>query len=551
MKKFFIIFILLIFVGVGITGFWYWQKNIYSKEGLKLEILSQEIVQVGEEVEYLVKLKNNGKVRLENPELIFQAPQQSILKESSNLRITEKIEDIYPGEERTYSFRARLFGKENENLVARVWLSYQPKNLTARYESKTTFTNRIKFVPLTFEFDLPSKAEQGEEMRFSLNYFSNIDYILENLRVKIEYPLEFEFQNSNPQALDETEWSLPDLIQASGGRIEINGKLNGKEGEEKIFRAQLGIIRNGEFWLLEETTQMVKLVEPSLYISSLINNSQNYIASAADILHYEIFFKNIGKKPVQKKFLFATLEGEFFSLASLKSEKGEIGKGDNTVLWDWKNVPALRFLNNEEEEKVEFWVKLKDSITSRIKNPKLRVEINLAGIEKTFETKINSQIGLSQKVYSEQEFFQNSGPLPPKVGEKTEYVVLWQIKNFWNDLKNIKVKSILPKNIRLTGKIFPEQAKLTYDSKSREVIWNVEEIEAFKGWDGTPLTLAFQIEFVPNESQKGETPNLIGEAEVLAEDVWTSEILLQEAEKRDTTLPDDETIEEEQGIVQE
>jgi len=136
------------------------------------------------------------------------------------------------------------------------------------------------------------------------------------------------------------------------------------------------------------------------------------------------------------------------------------------------------------------------------------------------------------------------------VGEKTTYTVLWQVENSWNDLKNVKVKSILPKQVKATGKIFPEDAKFTFDSKSRQALWNIGELEAWLDGSELPLTLAFQIEFTPSSSQQGETPDLVGEAEVLGEDVWTLEILQEEAPSVDTTLPDDDTVSEEQGIVQ-
>jgi hypothetical protein len=550
MRKFLIAFILILFAVVGAVGFWYWQKNQYSREILKLEILGPEGVQAGDEVEYLVRFKNNGKVRLENPELIFEYPRHSIPQGEKSLRVIKKIDDIYPGEERIESFKARVFGKENDVLEAKAYLSYQPKNLTARYESKTSFTSQIKFVPLTFEFDLPLKAENGEEIKFSLNYFSNIDYILDNLRVRAEYPDGFHFIGANPKPLDGNIWDLPALSQADGGRIEIDGTIGGQEGEQKIFRAQLGIIRDNEFWPLKETAQSVQITEPSLYISQLINGSQNYIANPGDLLHYEIFFKNIGKKPIQKKFLFSKLEGELFDLSSLKSEKGEIGRGDNSVLWDWKQVSTLRFLEPDEEGKVEFWVKVKEDIDKKIENPVLRNKVTIAGTQKVFETKINSKIELAQKVYFQQEFWENSGPLPPKVGESTTYTVVWQVKNSWNDLGKVKVKSTLPKNVKPTGKIFPEDAKFTFDSKSREVIWNIGELKAFQGFDGIPLTFAFQIEFTPESSQKGETPNLIGEAQILGEDTWTSEILQEKADPVDTTLPNDETVSEEQGTIE-
>ncbi len=550
MKKFLIILILFLFAGVGIAGYWYWQKNQYSKEILKLEILAPEKIQAGDEVEYLVKFKNNGKVRLEEPELIFEYPRQSIPLEGESTIITKKIEDIYPGEERVESFRARVFGKENDVLEAKASLSYRPKNLTARYESKTTHSCQIKFVPLTFEFDLPLKTEQGEKIKFSLNYFSNIDYVLENLRIRIEYPEGFHFLNSQPPALDQTEWDLFPLTQANGGRIEIEGTVDGEEGSQKIFRAQLGMIKDGEFWLLKEAVRSLEIIEPSLYISQLINGSQKYIAEAGDFLHYEVFFKNIGSRPIQKKFLFAKLEGEFFDLNTLRSENGEFGKGDNTIVWDWKQVSDLRFLDAGEEGKVEFWIKLKESIPKKIKNPVLRNRVTLAGTQKVFETKINSIVDLQQKVYFKDEMFGNSGPLPPKVGKKTTYTVFWQVKNSWNDLKNVKVKSKLPSNVKPTGKFSPEDAKFTFDPESREVIWNIGDLEAFQGSDDTSLILAFQIEFTPNSSQRGKTPILIEEADILGEDVFTQEILHQKADSVDTTLPDDETVDEEQGVVQ-
>lgn len=552
MRKVFIIFIIVLFAGVGITGFWYWQKNQYSKEILKLEILGPEAAQAGDEVEYLVRFKNNGKVRLENSELIFEAPEHSIPQDFSAQRITKQLEDIYPGQEQIFSFKVRVFGKENETLVAKAWVNYQPKNLKARYESKTSFTTQIKFVPLTFEFDLPLKVEKDEKVEFSLNYFSNINYLLEDLRVKIEYPEGFEFLSASPQPLDETEWNISLLAQADGGRIEIKGVTRGEEGTQKIFRAKLGLVRDGQFWLLKETARALEIIEPSIYISQLINDSPNYMANAGDLLHYEIFFRNIGQKAIQKKFLFVELEGEFFDLESLKSEKGEYGRGDNTIIWDWKVVPALRFLDAAEEGKVEFWVKLKEGedISTKIKTPSLRDEITLGGVKKIFEVKINSKIKLWQKVYFEEEFFGNSGPLPPETGKKTTYTVLWQVENSWNDLERVKVKSILPKQVKATGKIFPEDAKFTFDSKSREALWNIGEIEAWLAGTEMPLTLAFQVEFTPDSSQKGETPDLVGESEVLGEDAWTSEILQEKAPPVDTTLPDDDTISEEQGIVQ-
>ena len=199
MRKKFTRFIIIATILLILLGLWYYRANIYSKEILKLEILGPTEAGLAEEVEYVVKYKNNGNVRLEEPKLIFEYPTASLIVEEEGqgqinfLRQEKSLDDIYPGEEKSFTFKARLLGKEGEVKIARVSVAYHPKNLRARYESKTTFTTTIKNSPLSFEFDIPSKADPGKEIPFRINYFSNLDYPLSNLRINVEYPNGFEF----------------------------------------------------------------------------------------------------------------------------------------------------------------------------------------------------------------------------------------------------------------------------------------------------------------------------------------------------------------------
>src|SRR3989339_1907149 len=107
MLKFAFIFLIIALVIAGV-GFWYWQENVYSKDVLKLEILGPDKVTMGEEVEYLLKYKNNGTVRLENPLLVFEYPSGALPSGGNESRITRSLEEIYPGQEETLHFPARL-----------------------------------------------------------------------------------------------------------------------------------------------------------------------------------------------------------------------------------------------------------------------------------------------------------------------------------------------------------------------------------------------------------------------------------------------------------
>jgi hypothetical protein len=302
-----------------------------------------------------------------------------------------------------------------------------------------------------------------------------------------------------------------------------------------------------------EAAKGISISSPSLVISQQINNNPQYAAHTGDQLHYEIFFKNIGEEPIIDMFLVSKLEGKAFDFQTLKSPRGDFELGDHSVIWDKRQVSKLRFLDAQEEGKVEFWIKLKDKwgfAGSEDKNPVLKNKIILNKVQEEFLTKINSKLVVEQKGYFEDEIFGNSGMIPPVIGEKTTYTIVWQAKNLYNPVENVKVKSVLPKEIKLTGKIFPEDSRLTFDSQSKEMVWEIGSLNAGAGILTEAVTCAFQIALTPSENQKGKPALLVNSAKISGQDGWTEEILQAVSSSTDTTLPDDKTIIAEQGIVQ-
>jgi len=227
------------------------------------------------------------------------------------------------------------------------------------------------------------------------------------------------------------------------------------------------------------------------------------------------------------------------------------------IVWDSRDVSKLRFLDEGEEGKVEFWINLKDEW--EIANPEEENAVlkNIVLIPKTaeeeFETKINSKLVVSQKGYFQDEVFGNSGPVPPKVGEETTYTITWLAKNYFNDIKNAKVKAVLPANVELTGKIFPEgeSPKFAFDNKSREIIWMIKDSETMEAGTGilnTAPIISFQVALKPTSGQKGKVAQIISEATISGEDQWTETIIEENASAVDTSLPDDPFVSD--GVVQ-
>ncbi|MBI1971374.1 MAG: hypothetical protein HYS52_00805 [Candidatus Wildermuthbacteria bacterium] len=546
----FIIAGLLLFGGLVV---WLWQRNTFSKELLKFEVIAPSEATLGEEITYIVRWKNNSQVRLENAVLFFEYPEGSAVEGSSNLRVTRRLDDIYPGQEETLQFKGRLFGKEGELKEAKATLAYNPKNLHARFEGQTKGTTLIAFVPLSFELDMPSRTESEQQLNFALNYFSNSEYPLADLRIKIEYPDGFGFAQATPQPIGENEWKIGVLNKTQGGRIGVRGKLQGELQEVKIFRASLGSWREGKFTLLKEIARGVEITKPQLQISQLINGDTPSFVQPGDILHYEIFFKNVSERNLENLFLVVALEGIAFDAQTIQTQEGSFQQGDNSIVWEAKNVPRLRFLGKGETGRAEFWVRARDAIEGfdpKDKNLVLRSKILLSDAKEDFEVKVSSRLAAEQRAFYQDEAFGNSGPLPPRAGESTTYTIIWQAKNSFNDVKNAKVKAILPQGVELTGKTFPEGAPLTFDSQSREIVWAAGDLLAGTGTFSNIASVAFQIRFSPSAFQRGSAAQLVGHALITGDDAWTIQTISGIDLPVTTTELNDPSFSQAQGIVQ-
>jgi len=555
MSKFFKVLIVFALV-LAAVGYGFWRKNIYSKEELKLEIFGPREAALGQEVEYVVKYKNNGDFRLESPSLVFTAPDFSIKDDkifTKEVLDAEKLGGaIYPGEEKSYTFKFRVAGKAGEAKIAKASVSYQPKNLSARYESSTTFTTIMKEAPLDLEMDLSSTVEADKSFHLKINYFSNVDWLLTDLRVSVDYPAGYSFSQSSPKSFDKNEWVIPVLNKNQSGTIDIVGQLSGSLDEGKVFRARIGMWKDGQYMQLREIEKGARIVKPTVALRQTINGDANYTAKPGEWLHYEVYYKNVSDKELYNLVLVDSLEGDLFDLTTIKSETGSFRPGDNSLVFDWKQNSQLAYLPMANEGKVEFWIKLKDDM-SRLNRPELANKVMIGPAREDFVTKISSKLELAQKAFYSDEIFGNTGPLPPQAGMATTYTVTWQAKNYYSNVKAAAVRAILPPEAQfVSGKIFPEiqTAGLTYNEATREIVWNIGDMVAGQGLVSSPLNVSFQIAVSPMNSQIGGTAGIIGQAVIRGSDEWTEAMLESAAPVLDTASLSDPILTENSGIVQ-
>jgi hypothetical protein len=260
--------------------------------------------------------------------------------------------------------------------------------------------------------------------------------------------------------------------------------------------------------VIKESEAKVESIQSMLYISQQVNGSSNYAASAGEKLHYQIFFKNIGTSAFENLFVIVNLDGLALDMSSVESTNGQVQQNGNMIVWDWKDTTQLKKIDVGKEASVDFYVKIKDNwipTTSDEKELVISNQVNVSQIIQKFSIKINSGLVISQSSSS---------------GENSFYMINWDIKNYVSDVKNVKVKAILPEGVNLTGQIMPtnESSNFTFDSQSREIVWSVGDVLAGIGVNGDPITLSFQV-------LKNLGNSLIGRATISGENQFTNTII--------------------------
>lgn len=520
-KKIILISLLLVLIVLLIAIWWFGQRNIASRGDLFLELIAPESITVGKPIEYTLLVKNQGKFTLSNAELLFEFPRYARPINSTDNIVRQKLEDdIYPGQEQQFVFQARVFGQAEEILTANAKIDYQVPGLKVYYTAETSATTVISSVPLTLELSLPQTVAPDEEFQFSLNYFSALDETLDNMGIKLTATRGFELIDSVPATNDPGEWQIPFLVSQDGGRIRLTGRVD-ESIPEIVLTAQLGVWTDQGFAPLKKINRKVEIADAPILLSLQINNSFDYVANPGDSLHYQIYFRNITEKPIESQFLTVSLKGDYFDLDTLRATRGTYQPGHNVILWDWRVIPELRFLDRDEEGVIDFWVDLKDDWPIRSLSPQIDLEVEIGSIRQVFTAKINSRLELVQKIYADDEFFEDIGPIPFILGETTRYTVFWELTNYYNTVDDIWAAVILPDGVMFADEIFPdeERGKLGFQSDTNRLVWNVGQLEP-----GQKAVLAFQLAVNPRTVQALDSP-FINSAEVQGQDVWTEQVI--------------------------
>lgn len=484
--------IFLIFFGgiifLAIFGFFLFSKKpSFSKEDIKLEIISPSSIDSGKEINFVVKIKNQSAKDIENVKIIFDFPKSTFSKEGKPKKREEKfIKEIKKGEEKKESFSGVVFGEKGEIKKTKVKVSFFPKGLSILFENEASSSFLISENFLLFEIKNEKEISPQKKTKIIITYKNLFSFPLEFMKIRAFFPQNFQKIKESLKSKKEGDfyfYNLGTLDPGEGGKIEIEGKFLGKVGEEIPLKFEIGKEdpETFEFSSFLEKKITFKIVSSEIAIFLKVNGEKKDVLLPGEEANFIIIFKNIGENVYRDLSLKVKIEGNVFGKDSLKAPGGEI-KENNLIVFPAENFPELLYLGPYEEGKVGFKFKIKENFSQ--KNPEFKIKVFLQEKEKTFDFKIQTKLSLKLNFYynlpSEyKEKFQTEGSFPPEIGKETKFLAEIVLKNEGNEIKNPRFIFLLPQNVSFENEFLPEDLKISFNSISRELSVNLENVPAF------------------------------------------------------------------------
>lgn len=537
-------FLVIAFAALLVSGGYYLftRERPFDTAAVRGTIDGPVRVSSGDEVSYVVTYRNNTSVALRGGKMIFTWPEGAVVVMGSDGAAREVKEDvgmIVPGQEKSATFKGRIYGIKDEQKKIAVAFQYTPESVAAVFEDEKILDITIAATPIALIIQAPGQAVSGKEVEISVEYQNQSDAPFDDMTLRAVYPGGFTFISADPvPSFENNTWKLGAIDGRTSGKIKIKGNFVGAQGESKSVYIELGIAgEDGAFVQYARADSTVSIASSALFVFLTANDSRDYVTNPGGSIQFKVHYKNTTNVQIPNVVVLAEVDDTYINVKTLGVQWGSFDGRTNSIIWNAVGVPELAVLDPKEEGVVAFSATLNPvflpknfsdknlMVSARARITAAAIPESLSGLplesEDTISVKINTQFSFNEKAYFQDGLIQNTGPVPPAVGQRTTYGVSWQLSSTINDVDEIEATAVIPPNVEWTGVVYPQDAKIAYDPNSGIIRWKPGKVFAGSGILMPVTRVDFQLAFTPALVHIGQVINLVSGATLKAVDMFT------------------------------
>jgi len=345
-------------------------------------------------------------------------------------------------------------------------------------------------------------------------------------------------------------WNVAGLNQELGRQeIPLLYKIDAKLDNPVISVRLEKKMEDGQSYVFWEQSFKPEIVKSDLNLTLFVNGSKSDSAiNFGQALNYTLSYSNKGDNTFKEVVVMASLSGDFLDVNSLNMEKKGEARG-NLIIWTKNEIPELAEIKPGQDGEINFSINLLPyketdlgknlSVTSYaqygVNNVAAKGEDNKSN---TIVSKINSDLSLSERVlyFNDDNQPVGSGPLPPKLNEKTGFKVYWVVRNNLHALKDTRVVLDLPPGVNWDDKNNTTVGNLNYNQETRQVIWEIGLLPV----SVYQADAEFGISVTPVDSDLNKILVLSPGSTVTANDEETKNLITKKTGPKTSKLEDDE-----------
>ncbi len=566
--------LLLVVIGVGGFIFYgWWQKNAFFQDRVSISFEGPKEADSTQLIKYIIHYKNDNRVTLKNAEILLNYPENFQPTDNLNMKYLNStssrifIGDVPAKSENTIELKGVFYAPKDFPVYLHGTMNFTPSNGSNILAMENQIGVNITTSPVILDVTVPAQAVNGDKIEYVIDY-KNLDLRrLSNVQLRVDFPKGFQMTESQPIASqNESYWTIGNLEANQGGKIRIKGFIHGDDKENEVISVSLGRLGDdGQLAVYNKRETGTLIIAPFLTVVQKLSNSNSDVVSAGDVLKYTVSYKNMSTTGLRNAIVTVQLQGNVLDYSKISTEKGFFDGVKNIITWKASEIPALGNINPNEGGELTFSIPVKTVIPVANENDKNFVIKTLARIDSpdiptpidsnkiigsnNLELKLASKVLFDTKGYYNDSQIKNSGPIPMQVGEETLFAIHWAVSNVSNDLTDARVVAALPTGVRWTGLIYPYNEKISYDSRTNQLVWEIGNIKAGAGLLTPVKEVEFQIGVTPQINQIGQALKLVNKSVFTGKDSFVGINVKVDNPEKNTQLTEDSRVGYEGGKV--
>ncbi|NQV90397.1 hypothetical protein HQ487_03240 [Candidatus Uhrbacteria bacterium] len=552
--------LLALLSGLAWIGFFLFTQGIFQTgETMKLEIEGPDEVKSGEEVSYTLRYENTGDVPVASLVAKLNIPSTfhvytTVPEPNESLEWT--IGSLSAGSDGSITITGVFLAEVPSSQRLQALFTYKPANFSSDFQDIITQKVDVTDSVLAFTFTGPEKALAGDVSEYIVNVQNTGSDPVYNLRITSSFPDDFTVNSAEPALIEgETYWLIDALNPGELKAITANGSFTSTASGEQTLSVAVGFVENDIVYLQQSEEIKTDVLGGSISFSVIVNGSdESQTADLGETLRVSLDYANNSKEVAQDMSFSLALTSTDGTIP-IDWSKANLAGGTRTgTEISWEGLPALDpEASNVIDLSLPVFAQL-DSTEADAFTLSVILTLNKIGsitstrtLEATpIEITLNSDVGISAEAryFSESGTAIGSGPLPPEVGQSTNYRVYWNLTNSLHTLENVRLSTTLPQDITWVENTDTDIGTITFNSTTRIMTWTIPKLLAELGHAGA----WFEVSVNPVEGDIGRFIKLTNTTSFEAKDTVTGESLSKSLSELTSELPED-AFAKGQGVV--